>query len=624
MNKKVLLLILSFLTLTLSGQNVDNQRISATINGLKYLLDADSHEAIVANGNSWEGEFVIPSEVSYGGQAYTVRYISRMAFSDCQTLTKVTIPKTITGFSTASTDQVYCTNPFLRCSHLESIEVEEGNNYFCSVEGVLFTKDMSTLCSYPIGSNRTSYSTPNISEVGGNAFESCTNLQYVDLHPWITSVGEAAFRNCINLDNNLITRYLKKIGEQAFAGCKSLKLPHFVRVEEINEGAFMGSGIISVLLPNSLTTLGDKAFADCELLKSAYLPSSLPGVPDEAFCGCSSLTQVYLGYGIKTIANSVFSGCTSLNKLDFPASVYSIGTNAFNGCTFESLFIRGQLESSSFDNNIFGGMNTASAVYVPTSEVGRVQEICPVEVQSLDNYTSQFESLMTGERIWTMCSYNSYSATGKNYYEMRLGKDYVTLEDIPFNILYLRDYMNGAYGGWYGHSHVGYQDGRYYSFYFDDNHVYPIMDFNLQKGDVFQQYGQEYSTQPYIVTAVSDTIISNSTEKKVRKVIYLTNLRDPDDPERQEVWIEGVGSLNGGIMGTYNQAAIGGVYKVLKCTAHGNVLLENGSVPTDISTTLHHGKQHNGLKSFNLKGQQVPVLPSKGIVIQNDKKYIVK
>ena len=66
---------------------------TVTVNGLTYLLV--NQEAAVIAGHDWVGELVIPSEISYNGQSFTVSMIYCEAFTYCETLTRVTIPKTI-------------------------------------------------------------------------------------------------------------------------------------------------------------------------------------------------------------------------------------------------------------------------------------------------------------------------------------------------------------------------------------------------------------------------------------------------------------------------------------------------------------------------------------------------
>lgn len=95
------------------------------IDGLLCKLSETAHTAMVANGNIWEGELVIPALLNYEGETYIVDRIEWAAFESCKSLTKVRIPKTVADIRHyALLDD--CKNPFVGCTALESIEVDEG------------------------------------------------------------------------------------------------------------------------------------------------------------------------------------------------------------------------------------------------------------------------------------------------------------------------------------------------------------------------------------------------------------------------------------------------------------------------------------------------------------------
>ena len=128
--------------------------------GLWYLLNDDTHEATVSNGDNWNGELNIPSKIDCGGEEYTVTYIAWLAFDRCETLTKVFIPKTVKDIRHYAQWEA-CKNPFTGCVNLTSIEVDEDNPWMCSEDGVLFNKEKTFLYCYPAGSSRTSYTIPD-------------------------------------------------------------------------------------------------------------------------------------------------------------------------------------------------------------------------------------------------------------------------------------------------------------------------------------------------------------------------------------------------------------------------------------------------------------------------------
>ncbi len=178
---------------------------------------------------------------------------------------------------------------FLNCPSLRSIEVGENNPNYCSVNGVLFSKDKTTLILYPpaVGD---SYTIPDS----------------------VTSVGDYAFLDCISLRSVTIPDSVKGIGEHAFENCTSLA---------------------AVIFGGSMISIGDSAFSGCTSLTSLIVPDSVISIGRGAFRGCTSLTSVKLGGSVGSIGDFAFEGCDALGSVVIPVSVRSIGDSAFSECT---------------------------------------------------------------------------------------------------------------------------------------------------------------------------------------------------------------------------------------------------------------------------------------------------
>ncbi len=115
------------------------------------------------------------------------------------------------------------------------------------------------------------------------------------------------------------------VGDHAFRGCTSLtSLPDSITT--VREAAFAECTSLTSL-PDSITTVGDHAFAECTSLTS--LPDSITTVGRYAFYGCTSLTS--LPDSITTVGEAAFAKCTSLTSL--PDSITTVGDWAFKGCT---------------------------------------------------------------------------------------------------------------------------------------------------------------------------------------------------------------------------------------------------------------------------------------------------
>ena len=100
----------------------------------------------------------------------------------------------------------------------------------------------------------------------------------------------------------------------------------------IQSGALNYTDLTSVVLPESVTTIGASAFRGCFSLTSVILPASVTTIGASAFSGCFSLTSVVIPDGVTVLAESVFSDCKSLTSIIIPKSVTVIENNAFNYC----------------------------------------------------------------------------------------------------------------------------------------------------------------------------------------------------------------------------------------------------------------------------------------------------
>ena len=253
--------------------------------------------------------------------------IGDSAFSDCKNLTEITIPDSVTEIGYDAF--YYCTSlskvklpnsltkignsAFRGCINLTDITISSDNKNFSSVDGVLFSKDMSTLLVYPAGNECSTYIVPDsVTEIGYSAFYRCTSLSKVKLPNGLTKIGGSVFAYCKSLKELTIPDGVTEIGSSAFDNCTSLS---------------------KVKLPNSLTKIGNSAFRGCTSLTEITIPDSVTEIGSSAFYRCTSLSKVKLPNSLTKIGNSAFRGCTSLTEITIPDSVISIDGSAFSGCT---------------------------------------------------------------------------------------------------------------------------------------------------------------------------------------------------------------------------------------------------------------------------------------------------
>jgi hypothetical protein len=124
-------------------------------------------------------------------------------------------------------------------------------------------------------------------------------------------------------------------------------------VTSIGAHAFRSFGITSVAIPNSVTTIGNGAFAGCNRLTSVAIPNSVTTIGDDAFLNCFGLTSIDLPNSVQHVGSSAFAGTTLVTSLTLPSSIISLGVNPFP--TVMNLTVPWNtpisIESTAFPNN---------------------------------------------------------------------------------------------------------------------------------------------------------------------------------------------------------------------------------------------------------------------------------
>ena len=103
-------------------------------------------------------------------------------------------------------------------------------------------------------------------------------------------------------------------------------------VTSVGDCAFYGSAVTSAVLPDTVTSIGNKAFGNCTSLTWIELPSGLTDIGDSAFASCSSLAWIELPSGLTNIEPYAFSFCSSLALTELPSGLTNIESHAFYSC----------------------------------------------------------------------------------------------------------------------------------------------------------------------------------------------------------------------------------------------------------------------------------------------------
>ena len=327
---KKLSILLTLLLLPLAAAMAEE----VEIDDIRYNLDAGTKQATVIQktvGND-EGDISIPASVDYGGVSYSVTAIGDYAFF-CGELTSVYIPNSVTSIGDWA---------FSNCNSLKAFTVDSANGYYKAISGVLFNKEGTILVSYPKGRTGYSYSIPNgVTTIGDNAFFHCDGLTSIEIPNSVTTIGFQAFVDCRGLTSIEIPNSVTSIGNDAFSCC---------------------NGLTSVYIPNSVTTIGRGAFYRCNSLKtftvdsandyyksvlgvlfnkegtvlvyypagktanSYSIPNSVTAIGESAFANCSDLTSVYIPNSVTTIGYGAFYDCDNLTSVTIetktPLTIY--------------------------------------------------------------------------------------------------------------------------------------------------------------------------------------------------------------------------------------------------------------------------------------------------------------
>ena len=440
-------MLLSAAAINSSGQSVGEK---VKHDGITYLYrsvtEGNRYVCIVGADATVTGDVIIPATIKDKDNKYEYRVLEiacSFGSNDINSLTfpegflrvfaygtgignsisgsrikVINIPSTVTNIAVGGQSQGLGSLPALT-----AINVDPNNNYYSSVDGVLFNKDKTTLLYYPYGKTATSYTVPEgvttiytaaitnsnltsltfastTTTVNSGSSIGCPNLTDISIPAAMTTLP--SLTSCTKLQNYWVaegnpnysdiggvlcnadksrlvsyplgrteTEYIipssiKVIGASAFNGNKVLETIDFEgsQVETIGNTAFKNCSALTTVinLPTTLKAINFEAFSGCSKLASCSLPNSVETIGANAFYDCSKLDPRPLPNSLKTIGEKAFLYTKISGELVLPESLVSIGNNAFGSTKVSSITIPANV--TSIGSNIFNGVTSLENIYV--------------------------------------------------------------------------------------------------------------------------------------------------------------------------------------------------------------------------------------------------------------------
>ena len=305
--------------------------------GLAFELNADAKSySLIGVGTCTDTNIIVPSV--YKGLPVTsieefafvwcffvesieikdsVTYIGGAAFGGCGNLKSVEIPSSVTKIGI---------NLFEKCTSLTSINVDANNRCYKSINGNLYTKDGTKLIQYAIGKSDTSFVVPDsVTSIEHRAFSFCKSLTSIEIPNSVTNIVLSAFEDLENLtsisvDNN--NQHYKSIDGNLYSKDEKTFLKYAT-----------GKKDIIFVIPNSVISIAESAFAASKSITTVIIPNSVTSIDDSAFAECISLTTVIIPDSVTSIGPHAFVNCIGLVKIELSKNVTTIGIWAFAGDT---------------------------------------------------------------------------------------------------------------------------------------------------------------------------------------------------------------------------------------------------------------------------------------------------
>ena len=337
------------------------------------------------------------TSITFGGENSQLRTIGNYSFYGTA-LTSVTLPSSVVSIGDYA---------FYRCSNLTTVTLNEGlleigdyafaaqtsEAYADEADSSLETVNLpSTLTTMGDGIFAYDYALKNvnfaansqITSLPGTTFEGCTGLEAIQLPASLTEIT-----------GRTQTSYGRE-GRGLFEGLTALKSVTFEegsRLVSIGAMAFADSGLESIIIPSSVTTISYEAFANTNIT-TITIPRTVTIIDSYAFNGCRNLESVYINANITELMDYTFQSCTSLKILSLPASLQTISSTALRGCNITQFMVADGSEHFAVDERS-GGLFNADYTELYMLPAGITEFVVPstLTADNLSSILSNYSSI---------------------------------------------------------------------------------------------------------------------------------------------------------------------------------------------------------------------------------------
>ena len=505
----------------------------------------------------------------------SVTSIGNYAFDNCTSLASITIPNKVTTIGVGA---------FEYCNGLTSITIP---NSVTNIDDYTFS-DCNNLTSVSIGNsvagignyafagcrNLTSVTIPNnVTAIGDYAFYKCYGLTFINIGNGVTSIGNDAFWECTSLPTVTIGKSVTSIGELVFYGCSSLK---------------------SITIPPSVTHIGNNVFFNCNDLHAVHI-SDL-----EAWCNIQfdgdffsryhlylndkEITNLIIPESVTSIGNYAFAKCYRLISITIPNGVTNIGDYAFWFCSnLQNIYCYAEQVTKTGDK-VFEYSNYDAMIHVPAASVSAYQAVEPwknfkeiVALPSKDDYRPFVEE----GKVWkvgnsTSISDNLVNVVDYYYFDGDTIIDGKTCKQMMCQRYVGPDFSDDYWtpkpfltkvGAWYEENQKVY--------FYDEDKQAMVIKYDFSIGD--NESLQLIDDYPSFIIRPRQSGEIEGFKGVYRDVMINQNVKST-------TWLEGVGGIEGPTRNVYAEATDHSPEFLMSCTVGDEVIYlndeyEDGATP---------------------------------------------